>query len=213
MSDPISITLVKKIPTVTTVGRGLRGYSTLIRVSDGGVIRWRQNYETAPWNDIIPLSDLIGPQGTAAHVHIKWHAEGAEVLLDEPDAYIGIYADNTAADSTVYADYQWFKYKGDKGDTGDAAPNTIWQYSADGTTWTTSVPDGVRYMRESTDNGATWSTAVELPSVAALALKAPLASPALTGIPTAPTAAQGTDTTQLATCSFVNSATMEGDPA
>ena len=33
--------------------------------------------------------------------------------------------------------------------------------------------------------------------------KAPLASPALTGIPTAPTAANGTDTTQVATTAFV----------
>lgn len=37
-----------------------------------------------------------------------------------------------------------------------------------------------------------------------LALKAPLASPALTGTPTAPTAATGTDTTQIATTAFVN---------
>jgi hypothetical protein len=38
---------------------------------------------------------------------------------------------------------------------------------------------------------------------AALALKASLASPALTGVPTAPTAANGTNTTQLATTAFV----------
>jgi|GEM_PF-3027856 len=37
---------------------------------------------------------------------------------------------------------------------------------------------------------------------AALALKAPLASPALTGTPTAPTAAGGTSTTQIATTAF-----------
>ena len=37
----------------------------------------------------------------------------------------------------------------------------------------------------------------------ALALKAPLASPALTGTPTAPTASLGTNTTQLATTAFV----------
>ena len=38
----------------------------------------------------------------------------------------------------------------------------------------------------------------------ALALKAPLASPALTGTPTAPTAAVNTNNTQLATTAFVN---------
>lgn len=45
-----------------------------------------------------------------------------------------------------------------------------------------------------------------------LALKAPLASPALTGAPTAPTATTGTNTTQLATTAFVNAsiATIDG---
>ncbi|MFH1796258.1 MAG: hypothetical protein ABIF45_17350 [Pseudomonadota bacterium] len=41
---------------------------------------------------------------------------------------------------------------------------------------------------------------------AALALKAPLASPALTGTPTAPTAAAGTNTTQIATTAHVKAA-------
>lgn len=38
------------------------------------------------------------------------------------------------------------------------------------------------------------------------ATRAPLDSPALTGVPTAPTAAAGTATTQLATCAFVDAA-------
>jgi hypothetical protein len=42
---------------------------------------------------------------------------------------------------------------------------------------------------------------------AALDLKAPLASPGFSGAPTAPTAAQGTNTTQLATTAFVNART------
>ena len=44
----------------------------------------------------------------------------------------------------------------------------------------------------------------------ALALKAPLASPALTGTPTAPTAAAGTDSTQIATTAFVKAAVDAG---
>ncbi|WP_276359815.1 hypothetical protein, partial [Daejeonella sp. H1SJ63] len=40
----------------------------------------------------------------------------------------------------------------------------------------------------------------------ALDLKAPLASPALTGVPTAPTATNGTNTTQVATTAFVTTA-------
>jgi hypothetical protein len=39
---------------------------------------------------------------------------------------------------------------------------------------------------------------------------APIAAPAFTGIPTAPTATVGTNTTQLATCAFVNASTSGG---
>ena len=42
-----------------------------------------------------------------------------------------------------------------------------------------------------------------------LALKAPLASPALTGTPTAPTATAGTNTTQIATTEFVTGAVAD----
>ena len=43
-----------------------------------------------------------------------------------------------------------------------------------------------------------------------IGLKAPLASPALTGTPTAPTAASGTNTTQVATTAFVTAAVGSG---
>jgi len=43
-----------------------------------------------------------------------------------------------------------------------------------------------------------------------LSLKAPLASPALTGTPTAPTASTGDDSTQIATTAFVQTAVSEG---
>lgn len=48
---------------------------------------------------------------------------------------------------------------------------------------------------------------------AALALKAPLASPSLTGTPLAPTATGGTNTTQIATTAFVTAAVSAGAPA
>jgi hypothetical protein len=52
--------------------------------------------------------------------------------------------------------------------------------------------------------------ALETDVTASLALKAPLASPGLTGVPTAPTAAGGTNTTQLATTAFVTTAVAGG---
>ena len=54
-----------------------------------------------------------------------------------------------------------------KGDKGDPAPNTVWQFSADGTNWSTTPPDGTIYMRESSDGGVTWSDVIEMPTVAA----------------------------------------------
>ena len=46
-----------------------------------------------------------------------------------------------------------------------------------------------------------------------VALKAPLASPDLTGVPTAPTATNGTNTTQLATTAFVQAKTASQTPS
>ena len=55
----------------------------------------------------------------------------------------------------------------------------------------------------SVDNTADSAKPVSTAQQTALDLKAPLASPALTGVPTAPTAATTTNTTQLATTAFV----------
>lgn len=56
------------------------------------------------------------------------------------------------------------------------------------------------------DNTSDAAKPVSTATQTALDLKAPLASPALTGAPTAPTATAGTNTTQLATTAFVTAA-------
>jgi hypothetical protein len=56
------------------------------------------------------------------------------------------------------------------------------------------------------DNTSDSNKPVSTATTTALALKAPLASPALTGVPTAPTATAGTSTTQVATTAFVGTA-------
>lgn len=55
-------------------------------------------------------------------------------------------------------------------------------------------------------NAAAATAALSSATTTALALKAPLASPSLTGVPVAPTAAALTNTTQLATTAFVDAA-------
>ena len=64
----------------------------------------------------------------------------------------------------------------------------------------TSTTQGV--VKLAGDLGGT----ADAPTVPGLALKAPLASPTFTGVPAGPTAAAGTNTTQLATTAFVTAA-------
>lgn len=56
------------------------------------------------------------------------------------------------------------------------------------------------------DNTSDVNKPISTPTQGALSLKAPLDSPALTGTPTAPTAQNGTNNTQIATTAFVQSA-------
>ena len=86
--------------------------------------------------------------------------------------------------------------KGEKGDTGGIGPEG---------------PQGVPGATPTLPSLGITSTAAELNYTdgvtsniqTQLSTKAPLASPALTGTPTAPTAAAGTSTTQVATTAFV----------
>jgi hypothetical protein len=225
LSDP-NISLIKKVIAATTQGRGLRGYSVIIELAESGMIRWKQSYAGAPWNDIIDIADLKGDKGDNSHIHIKWHAEGSETLLDTPDAYIGIYADNEIADSEMSADYSWYLYKGEK---GNPAPNTIFQYSVNNIDWTTTAT-GAQWYRQSGDNGATWSEAIAIPTTAyadakvaetitngvtgiapsqnavfdALALKAPLASPTFTGDVIVPDQTAGNNSTKAANTKYAD---------
>jgi hypothetical protein len=62
------------------------------------------------------------------------------------------------------------------------------------------------------DNTSDANKPVSTLAQTALNLKATLASPTLTGIPLAPTATSGTNTTQIATTEFVNAAVTAGTP-
>ena len=97
------------------------------------------------------------------------------------------------------------------GDYGDVL------VSGSGTAMEVQSLDGVPFGTAATTNASAYAAAVHVHAeadvtglVADLALKAPLASPTLTGVPAAPTAAPGTNTTQLATTAFVTAAVAAG---
>jgi hypothetical protein len=71
--------------------------------------------------------------------------------------------------------------------------------SLNGQLWPTSLGSNGQFLTTDASGNLSWGT-VNLSSYA------PLASPALTGTPTAPTATTGTNTTQIATTAFVQSA-------
>lgn len=85
-------------------------------------------------------------------------------------------------------------------ETGNLAVGDFYIY--DGTNWNLLKNTGVTTVFSNIGGDPYDNTNL----ANALNLKAPLASPALTGTPTAPTAATGTNTTQIATTAFVQSA-------
>ncbi len=83
-------------------------------------------------------------------------------------------------------------------DDGSGTTGTIFNNA-----WKTELYNQIDALAAILDAGGTGLTAEAAARIAADALKAPLASPALTGTPTAPTAAAATNTTQVATTAFV----------
>jgi hypothetical protein len=72
-----------------------------------------------------------------------------------------------------------------------------------GTGSTTALGAKTNFALENVDNTTDLNKPISTATQTALDLKAALASPTFTGTPAAPTAASGTDTTQLATTAFV----------
>ncbi|HEM5988512.1 TPA: phage tail protein [Streptococcus suis] len=107
-----------------------------------------------------------GADGRTQYTHIAYADNatgGGFSQTDRAKAYIGMYQDFTATDSTNPASYRWTKWKGDKGDTGaqgvpgpkgadGRTPYVHFAYSdnADGTGLTTS-DNGQRYIGHYSD--------------------------------------------------------------
>jgi hypothetical protein len=89
------------------------------------------------------------------------------------------------------------------GDPGAVGAGKFWLDTTGGATLTAGA---ILKQRDAPDTG--WTTRADVKT--ALDLKAALASPTFTGTPAAPTAAPGTNTTQIATTAFVEAAVAAG---
>ena len=113
-----------------------------------------------------------GAAGAASYTHIAYADDAAGTGFDqEPGShtYMGMYADNTAADSTDATKYGWSLIKGQKGDQGVAGKtgangltpyfHTAWATNATGTAgFSSTSATGATYIGTYTDNTATDST-------------------------------------------------------
>ena len=71
-----------------------------------------------------------GSAGASGYVHIAWanSSDGTtdfSTTVSAGKSYLGVYTDNTAADSTTPSAYSWSLIKGAKGDTGAAGPESV----------------------------------------------------------------------------------------
>lgn len=138
-ADGTSVTVVSSTKTdgVTTV---VFSDGTTLRIADG-----EDGTNGTP-----------GVNGLSGYVHTAWanSQDGQTDFSTSVSAnkkYLGVYTDNTAADSTNPSDYSWSLIKGANGQNGldgeTAYVHTAWANSADGTTdFSTSVSAGKSYL-------------------------------------------------------------------
>jgi hypothetical protein len=87
--------------------------------------------------------------GISSYVHIKYSNDGGGTFTtsngEDPGTYIGIYTDNTAADSSNPADYTWTRIKGEPGINGTGLQV---EYSPNGSTgWVTTPTASTKWIR------------------------------------------------------------------
>lgn len=111
-----------------------------------------------------------GTAGANGYVHTAWanSADGStdfSTSVSAGKAYLGVYTDNTYADSQTYSDYSWSLIKGADGQDGKGATSIVEQYylstsntTQTGGSWSTTQPtwESGKYIWTRTET--TWDT-------------------------------------------------------
>jgi hypothetical protein len=134
----------------------------------------RYNSTTGQWSNQT-IDNLFDPAGSAATVQTNLTNHDSDTTNIHGIADTSLLATKTYADNAASAAAAAIV---------DSAPGTL---------------DTLNELAAAINDDASYAATI----TTALGTKAPLASPALTGTPTAPTAAVGTDSTQVATTAFV----------
>ena len=136
---------------VVTNGRSITGIS---KTSTSGLVdTYTISYNNGTTSTFTVTNGEKGDKGNNAYVWIKYASqeptESSHSMGDIPDDWIGIYSGNASTAPTDWQQYQWFKHKGEKGDTGSPATlvtkSVTYQVSDSGTiipsgSWGASIP-------------------------------------------------------------------------
>ena len=137
------------------IANSLGGISKIEKVSTSGLKDTYRIYyaKDGTTTDFTVTNGEKGDKGDNSYIWIRYTGqkptESSHSFGTTPDNWMGIYAGNSATAPTDYTKYSWFKIKGEKGDTGDAATvksrSVTYQVGSSGTTapsgsWLQGVP-------------------------------------------------------------------------
>lgn len=137
------------------IANSLGGISKIEKVGTSGLKNTYRIYyaKDGTTTDFTVTNGEKGDKGDNAYIWIRYTGqkptESSHGFGTTPDDWIGIYAGNSATAPTDYKQYSWFKIKGEKGDTGNAATvmskSVTYQVGTSGTTapsgfWRQDVP-------------------------------------------------------------------------
>lgn len=136
---------------VVTNGRGISGITKT--ATSGLVDTYTIQYNDGTFGTFAVTNGAKGDKGDNTYTWIKYASQeptaSSHSFGDVPDNWIGIYFGSADTAPTDWTQYQWFKIKGEKGDTGNPATLTSskveYQASDSGSiipsgAWSESVP-------------------------------------------------------------------------
>ena len=153
LADTYRITLAdtSTFDFVVTNGKGITSIAK--QGTSGLVDTYKISYNDGSSGTFTVTNGAKGDKGNNAYIWVKYASQqptaSSHSFGDNPDAWIGIYSGSSSTAPTDWQQYDWFKIKGEKGDTGDPATlvssNVTYQVGSSGTvapsgSWVSSVP-------------------------------------------------------------------------
>jgi hypothetical protein len=200
--------VVRNASGILVANQGVGMKISILQTTSTGTVVYQETYNPNPQtnsNGLLTLEIGSGLVITGTFSTINWSA-GPYFLKTETDPTGGTNYTISGTSQLLSVPYAMYS-KGAENVTGTIAV-------ANGGTGATTVAGAKTNLGlGNVDNTADLSKPISTATQTALNLKAPIGSPAFTGIPLAPTATAGTNTTQIATTAFVTSALTASVPA